>query len=150
MSNLAVTVAGNGTAPTNYALVAFPSTNSSPLTAPPSTASQSFPNGVTNTNGMLIQVGPGTASSATSRGAPECERVAGKFGTNAGICQNTNSSDAFMCLLPVLGTSYIFQNAGTVATATNTGVGIFGTGTSTSTNTYTVQVELFIEDYEEV
>lgn len=137
------------TAPGGYALVGWPTTATTPLTAPPSTASVTFAN-ASGTSGGVIALAVSTTSAATALGAPICERVAGVYGTNAYVFQNTNTTPAYLALVPAFTNStgsYAYQANGTASTAAGT-QGAFGTSTSISTaTTYTAQVELFCEEF---
>lgn len=151
----ATAATGTGTAPaTNgYAAVAWPTTGTAALTAPPTTASVTFANG-SGTNGAILAVMTSTASAQTARGPAFCERQVGAFGTNACIFQNTNTTPAYVALVPVLTSStnsYAYQANGTNSARTSTDLsqGVFGTVTASGvlTSTSGVYFELFIEDF---
>lgn len=138
------------TAPGGYAIVGWPTTATTPVTAPPSTASVTFAN-ASGTNGGIIALAISTASAVTANGAPICERVAGVYGTNAYVFQNTNTTPAFLALVPCFTNStgsYAYQANGTASTAAGT-QGAFGTSTTLSTaTTYTAQFELYVEEFQ--
>lgn len=137
------------TAPAGYAIVGWPTTATAPLTAPPSTASVTFANG-NSTNGGMIALAVSTASAQTALGAPICERVSGVYGTNAHVFQNTNTTPAYLALVPCFTNStgsYAFQANGTASTAAGT-QGAFGSSTTLSTaTTYTARFELYVEEF---
>lgn len=152
----ATAATGTGTAPGGYALVAWPTTATASVTAPPTTASVTFANG-TGTNGAILAVMPSTASSQTARGPAFCERQQSIYGTNASIFQNTNTTPAYCALIPMLTSStnsYAYQANGTNSARTSTDLsqGVFGTGTVSGvlTSTSGVYYELYIESFDEV
>jgi len=152
----ATAATGTGTAPNAYALVGWPTTNTAPLTAPPTTSSVTFAN-ASGTNGGIIAMAISTASAATARGVTFCERSVGNYGTNACVFQNTNTTPAYAALVPVLTSStnsYAYQANGTNSARTSTDLsqGVFGTVTASGvlTSTSGVYFELYCEEFVEV
>ncbi len=149
--------AAGSTIADGYGIIGWPTTGTAQLTSPPSTASVTFAN-ATGTNGGIILVQTASASAATARGVPLSEKVAGSYGTNAGIFQNTNTTPAYLALVPVLVSStnsYAYNAIGTnsARTATNTSSGgVFGTATvsGVTTNTSSVYFEIYCEEFAEV
>ena len=148
--------AAGSTIADGYGVIAWPTTATTQLTSPPSTASVTFANG-TGTNGGILLVQTSTSSAATARGVTLTEKVAGSFGTNACAFANTNTTPAYVALVPVLVSStnsYAYNAIGTnsARTATNTSSGgVFGTATvsGVTTNTSSVYFEIYCEEFSE-
>jgi len=124
-----------------FGLMAFPitaATVTTPLTAPPNTATLSNTSLNGGTNGFLCFINSDLTTANTStnpfRGTPQL------FGTNAtNIPANTNTVPALLALLPMRATSGINATAGAY---------IFGSAV-TATAAGTVDVTLYVEEYEQ-
>lgn len=136
-----VTGGPSSNAADGFGLLSFPitaATVTSPLTAPPNTATLSNTSLNGGTNGYLCFVNNDLTTVNTStnpfRGVPQV------YGTNAtNIPSNTNTVPSLLALLPMRATSGINATSGAY---------IFGTAT-TATAAGTVDVTLYIEEYEQ-
>lgn len=139
---VSVAATGDGTNTANsYAIAMFPTTGTAPLTAPPTTGTQSNPAG---TNGYLVLQTPGLTTAATNqaRGVPLI------FGTVAtSQCVNTNTVPALLGVLPAFTNSNRISYVGT-----GTANFRFGTDTTTTITTDTcgvIDVTLYVEEFEQ-
>lgn len=113
----------------SIALTFNPTTNTTALTAAPSTSSSSAA-----TNILLISTGTGTT---VVKGPPLTFSTSA---TNIGLQKNTNSVPALLLLQPANTNSQRIQASGT-------SVFVFGTDTSTSTVTYSCDVWVSYWEY---
>lgn len=142
VTNNAVSGAIGGTAPNGIALIMYPVSNaaaSAALTAAPSTASASNPNG---TNGIILGITPGTGTSETNgvwRGPPVLMTVA-----SGALVANRNPIDAFLALVPAHTSSNRVQ---VNSAATDSGY-YFGTTNAANTSSDgAVDVIVYVETY---